>query len=46
MVGSSRLEVNSNPVIGPDGAVAKSSANWLVGTRFAYRYWIQPRADF
>ena len=31
---------------GPDGAVAKSSANWLVGTGFASWYRFQPRAGF
>ena len=29
---------------GPDSAVAKSPANVLVGTGFASRYWLQPRA--
>ena len=31
---------------GPDGAVVKSSANWLVGTEFASRYGLQHRAGF
>ena len=31
---------------GPDGAVVMSSANGLVGTGFAYRYRLQPRACF
>ena len=31
---------------GPDGAVAVSSANGLVGTGFASRYRLQPRAGF
>ena len=26
-----------------EGAVAKSSANGMVGTGFASRYWLQPR---
>ena len=29
---------------GPNGSVAKSSANGLVDTGFAYRYRLQPRA--
>ena len=29
-----------------DGAVAKSSANGLVGTGFASRYQLQPRVGF
>ena len=29
----------------PDGTVAKSLANGLVGTGFASRYWLQPRLD-
>ena len=29
-----------------DGAVVMSSANGLVGTGFASRYWLQPRGDF
>ena len=35
-----RVDTNT----GPDGAVAKSSANGLVGTRFVSRYWLRPRA--
>ena len=31
---------------GPDGAVVMSSAYGLVGTGFASRYWLQPRAGF
>ena len=31
---------------GPDGAVAKSSVNGLVGTGFASQYQLQPRAGF
>ena len=31
---------------GPDGAVAMSSANGLVGTGFTSRYRLQPRAGF
>ena len=31
---------------GPDGAVVMSSANGLVGTEFASRYRLQPRAGF
>ena len=31
---------------GPDGAVVMSSANGLVGTGFASRYRLQPRAGF
>ena len=31
---------------GPDGAVAKSSANRLEGTRIASRFRLQPRAGF
>ena len=31
---------------GPDGAVAMSSANGLVGTGFASWYQLQPRAGF
>ena len=33
-------------ITGPGGAVAMSSANWLVGTGFASRYRLQPRAGF
>ena len=33
-------------VIGPDDAVAMSSANGMVGTGFASRYRLQPRAGF
>ena len=29
--------------IGPDGAMAMSSVNWLVGTGFVSRYRLQPR---
>ena len=31
---------------GPDGVVVMSSANGLVGTEFASRYRLQPRAGF
>ena len=31
---------------GPDGAVAKTSANMLVGTGFTSRYRLQHRAGF
>ena len=31
---------------GPNGAVAMSPANGLVGTGFASRYRLQPREDF
>ena len=31
---------------GPDGTVAMSSANRLVGTGFASWYWLQPKAYF
>ena len=31
---------------GPDGAVVMSSANGLVDTGFASRYWLQLREDF
>ena len=33
-------------IISPDGAVAISLANGLVGTGFASQYWLQPRVDF
>ena len=31
---------------GPNGAVAKSSINGLVGTGFTHQYQLQPRAGF
>ena len=34
------------PRTGPDGAVATSSVNGLVGTGFASRYRLQPRVGF
>ena len=33
-------------ITGADGAVAMSSANGLVGTVFASRYWLQPQRVF
>ena len=36
----------SNIIYRPDGAVAMSSANGLVGTGFVSRYRLQPRAGF
>ena len=35
-----------NRITSPDGAVAKSLTNVLVGTGFASRYRIQPRTGF
>ena len=37
---------NLKQTTGPDGAVAMSSANGLVGTGFVSRYRLQPRAGF
>ena len=33
-------------VTGPNGTVAMSSANGLVGTEFTSWYWLQPRLGF
>ena len=40
------LSLSLIAVAGNDGAVVKSSANGLVGTGFAPRYRLQPRAVF
>ena len=40
-----RASIDINEPTGPDGAVAMSSANGLVGTGFAYRYRFIPIAS-
>ena len=43
---NSKRELTKYPYTNRDGAVAMSSANGLVGTGFASRYRLQPRAGF
>ena len=43
---SNNIEIEIIIETGSDGAVARLSANGLVGTGFTSWYWLQPKATF
>ena len=46
VVGSTKGNISQQLETGPDGAVAMSSPNGMVGNGFSSRYRLQPRAGF